>query len=49
MQIFSVKETLIRVLGHPSLPGNLDAEELEARDAVWKNQGDGRSLQEKPF
>lgn len=48
MQIFSLKEILVRVLGNPSLPGNLEAEELEARDAVWKNWGGGRSLQEKP-
>lgn len=49
MQIFSVKEILVRVLGNPNLPGNLETEELEARDAVWKKWGGGRSLQEKPF
>lgn len=38
MQIFSIKEILVRVLCHSSLPGNLEAEEAEARDAVWKNR-----------
>lgn len=45
MQIFSTKEIRVRVLCHSSLPGNLEAEEVEARDAVWKNW----PLQEKTF